>query len=591
MKRNYLHDLYSQVEEAEVISFDFFDTLFLRTVIDPEDVFDIVGNIIGVPGFREIRRTAQTSAFVQMNKEGRKEISLADIYAHVFVKNIDSRDALAIELEAEKRVSIPNYELAPFFKEIGKDKKIIITSDMYLPKSYFEDTLNRFSLEPDGIYVSCEVNCTKRDSGELFTYISAELDVPPEKILHIGDNYVSDVERAKGQGLRAFYYQNSQVPPAIPSLKSPEYSLSRGLVKQHTVEVHASSDIALGYHYAGPAAVGYYEWIKRKAVEDKIDHVLLLSRDGYIISRVLNFDQNPIKIPFSYFKGTRTVFSLAAITEANFDDYLPFLLSGSHGLHPSELLTRLNVPLPEAKVFNDLGFSEIAEISSENIPLMREFLSIMRWEILKVCRENARGVRVSLAELGIRSGQRLALVDVGWNGTTQAAFENAVSGMMPMNIFGYYLVLNNSAECFARRERSNMAAMIGLPEWSEEQIKEFYDNRVAVELLFSAPHHSITSLKMKDPLSVVSQHDPRRSSKDALLQTISKITEGGEKFAADFYRMTSELKFQFNDMSLVLPLYDLLRDGKWKTEAIFQEIKDFDDWALMQGKKRGLVTY
>jgi predicted HAD superfamily hydrolase len=587
----YLDALYSQADKAEVVSFDFFDTLFLRAVIDPEDVFDVVGSIIGVRDFRTIRRTAQTNAFVQMHNEGRKEISLADIYAHLLIKDTDSRDILKLELEVEKKVSIPNKELIPFFRHVFGRKKIIITSDMYLPKNYFVDSLNKFDLGPVDVFVSCEENCTKRDSGELFDYISTTLGVPPQKILHIGDNYVSDVERAKGKGLDTFYYQNSQIPPTIPSLRTPEYSLSRGLVKNHPPELHCDSEVALGYHYAGPAALGYYEWIKKKATEDEIDHVLLLSRDGYIVDRVLKFDDSPIDIPFSYFKGTRTVFSLASITDANFDDYLPFLLSGSHGLHPSELLTRLNVPLPEAKVFDDLGFSDGVEITTENMHLMRELLSIMRWEILKVCRENARGVRMSLAKIGIRSGQRLALVDIGWNGTTQEAFENAVSSMMSVDVFGYYLVLNNSAECLERQKRSNMKAMLSISEWSEEQIKEFYDNRVAVELLFSAPHHSITSLRMSDALCVTAQHDPRRFHNDGLLQTIGKIIEGSEKFASDFYRVTSELQLRFNEASLILPLFELLRNGKWKTEPVFQGVKDFDDWALMKERKKSLVTY
>lgn len=583
--------LFSQADKAEVISFDFFDTLFLRTVVDPEDVFDIVGNIIGVRDFRAIRRAAQANAFVQMQKEGRNEITLADIYKHLFVDNIDSTDILKLELETEKKVSIPNDELMPFFKSVIGKKKTIITSDMYLPKYYFSDALNRFGLEPVDIFASCEVNCTKRDSGELFDYISQKLDVPPQKILHIGDNFVSDIERAKGRGLDTFYYQNSQIPSSIPSLRNPEYSLSRGLVKKHPSELHDFSDVAFGYHYAGPAALGYYEWIKRKVIEDEIDHVLLLSRDGYIVDKVLKFDPKPKDVPFSYFKGTRTVFSLASITDANFDDYLPFLLSGSHGLHPSELFTRLNVPLPDDKVFKDLGFSDSAQITSENMPLMRELLSVMRWEILKICRENARGVRMSLSKIGIRSGQRLALVDIGWNGTTQEAFENAVSGMMQVDVVGYYLLLNNSAECLERQRRSNMRAMLSMPEWTKEQIKVFYDNRVAAELLFSAPHHSITSLKMEDALSVTARHDPRRTHNDALLRTIGNIIEGGEKFASDFYQAASELGFRFNEKSLVLPLYDLLQGERWKTETVFQGIKDFDDWALMEGTKRSIVTY
>lgn len=593
MKNINLDSLLSQAEDAEVVSFDFFDTLFLRTVIDPEDVFDIVGSIANVQGFREIRRAAQASAFVQMHKEGRKEISLTDIYAHLSIKGISSAQLMQIEVETEKKVSLPNSEIIPFYNQLlSNQKKVIITSDMYLPKEYFEYSLKKFDLKPVDIFVSCETNSTKRDFGELFEYISTSLSVNPEKILHVGDNYVSDVERASERGLKAFHYKNSQIPPAIASIKSTEYSISRGLVKKHPIDLHAESAAALGYHYAGPAAVGFYEWLKKEAVADKIDHVLLVARDGYILDRVSKYDKNPTcSIPFSYFKGSRTVFSLAAITDDNFDSYLPYLLSGSNGMRPSELLVRLNVPLPEAKFFDDLGLSDNVIISAENTHLMQDFLSVMRWEILKVCQENARGLRLSLDKLGIRNGQRVALVDIGWNGTTQEAFENSISNMISLDVVGYYLVLNNSTESLARQRKSYMKAMLSSPAWSNEKIKEFYDNRVAVELLFSAPHHSITALKVENDYSVAARNDIRRSNENPLLETVGVIIQGSEQFASDFYGMASDLNFTFNEYDLISPLYELIANGKWKEEAVFRKATDFDDWALTKRGKKNLVSY
>jgi HAD superfamily hydrolase (TIGR01549 family) len=587
-----LNTLLSQAENARIVSFDFFDTLFLRTVIDPEDVFDLVGRIVGLRNFREIRKAAQANAFVEMHRSGRKEISLDGIYRNMSIKGVDSNWIKEVELATEKKVALPNKELIPFYNHIvEKNKKIIVTSDMYLPRDYFDAVMEKFELPVGEIFVSSETNCTKRDSGELFDYISNKLNVHPAEILHIGDNYLSDVERAAGRGLKTFHYQNGQIPPFIPIKPSTEYSLSRGLAKQHLSDVHAGSYQALGYHYAGPAAVGFYEWIKEEAAKDKIDHILLVARDGYIIQGVSKFDTQPTDVALSYFKGSRTAFSLASISDTNFHEYLPFLLSGSVGLCPSELLTRINVPLPEEKVFNDLGLSDDMTITQKNIPQMRDLLFALRSQLLKAGQENARGLFMSLSKLGVRNGQKIALVDIGWNGTTQEAFESAVSNMMSLTVTGYYLALNDSPECVARQKRSRMKAMLTAVNWPAGQIKEFYDNRVAVELLFSAPHHSIISLGVDPSFEAEARSDPRRSNDSPLLKLSQDIAEGSDKFASDFYGMTSSLQFKFDKESLVMPLYGLIAKGEWKEDPLFTGIDDFDDWAMTRKERRKIVSY
>ena len=69
------------IDAAEVVSFDVFDTLFVRPLSDPEDAFDMLGERFGIAGFRRIRCDAQIEAFRQMHLAGRGEITLDDIYA------------------------------------------------------------------------------------------------------------------------------------------------------------------------------------------------------------------------------------------------------------------------------------------------------------------------------------------------------------------------------------------------------------------------------------------------------------------------------------------------------------------------------
>ncbi|HEV7438507.1 MAG TPA: hypothetical protein VGN94_02615, partial [Methylobacterium sp.] len=73
--------LRESLEAAEAISFDVFDTLFVRLIAAPEDVFDLVGAQFGLKHFRRHRIAAQAQAFRVMRAQGRREIDLDGIYA------------------------------------------------------------------------------------------------------------------------------------------------------------------------------------------------------------------------------------------------------------------------------------------------------------------------------------------------------------------------------------------------------------------------------------------------------------------------------------------------------------------------------
>ncbi|ACM28443.1 hydrolase [Rhizobium rhizogenes] len=582
--------------EIEVVSFDFFDTLFVRTVIEPEDVFHIIARKIGCPEFPARRREAQTRAFVTMHAEGRNEISLTDIYRELSIVGFKSSDVMDLELDLEKKVALPNYELLPFFMEtITSGRKVIIVSDMYLPLDYFTAALEDFGIPPVDIFVSCELDATKRDTGELFRKIAGNLGISGKQILHVGDNLTSDVKRACEQGWQAFHYV-SRVIPAVIESGAPmplEYSISRGLSKRNIPEIAPDSYTAMGYHYAGPAAVAFYEWIKGRAIKDGVSHILLMARDGYIIDRVRQFDNNSINIPFSYFSGSRTVFSLASITENNFADCLPFLMSGSDGLSARDLLARINVPLPDARLLEDLGLGDGVVITHENTRQAEDFLWSLKWHILKTCRENRRGLFGLMSKLGLSADSKVAMVDIGWNGTTQAAFETAIGAILPLDVTGYYLALTDKNECVERRKKSSMSAMFDASAADASHAMSLYDNRVAVEFLFSAPHNSVVSLSWSDNGKVISHSDPRRSisSSEALHHAVDGVIRGAEKFASDIYNFTSTTGFKPDYQEFLTPLLNFTAEGAWKNEPLLDKIIDFDDWGMKSGRSIKLNSY
>ena len=124
----------------DYISFDIFDTLIVRNVLKPEDVFLIVEskynslNKKKISDFKTNRLLAQRKA--SLNNSEMEEADINLIYKEL--ENYYSKDVckklLALEKEVEINVCVRNNNIINdyYAKASSLGKKIIITSDMYL---------------------------------------------------------------------------------------------------------------------------------------------------------------------------------------------------------------------------------------------------------------------------------------------------------------------------------------------------------------------------------------------------------------------------------------------------------------------------
>lgn len=210
--QNYYENIKKSIVSCDIISFDIFDTLLVRPFWLPSDLFCFleeyvnkrVGSIDNLH-FKSIRIEAEKNErHKSYFKKNNQEISLDDIYEQIgsmtcFDQSLlDEIKAKEIELEL-KYLSIrkSGYELYSMAKHIGK--KIIFTSDMYLPREVLQAVLKKNGYSDyDDIFVSSELKFTKY-SGELYRYIIKKYEGCT--IVHIGDNYHSDVDIPRKLGI------------------------------------------------------------------------------------------------------------------------------------------------------------------------------------------------------------------------------------------------------------------------------------------------------------------------------------------------------------------------------------------------------
>lgn len=473
--------------QVEAVSFDVFDTLFVRILHEPEALFDLLGKKLGVDDFRRLRGQAQSQGFHRMHQDGRGEIGLADIYDHMPPALASLADIGLREQALELDVLRINPEVVALFHEArANGKKIAWTSDMYLPESFFHALAERNGLQPDHYLVSSACNCTKRDDGALFDLLAERLECAPSDILHIGDNPLGDVQRARERGLRVLQY----LPPEfskVTSALSPAASLGLGLSRYATYQPAADAWWQLGWQFGGPVMRSFLDWVCGQASRDGVDRIVFVARDGFLLHELHQKIGNA-GIESIYLRGSRVSFSLAALREENFPAYVSFLMSGSEGITLADLFTRMGVDLPDEAVLLDVGLKGNVRIFPGNFAQIERFLCAMRPTILRVAREVRKGLHRYLLDLGLQEGMRVAFVDVGWSGTTQKAFIDAVRDMLPLDVVGYYLGLSAPVRNLERSKGIRMRVFSESTGMTSRDAEELYRNRAVVELFFSAPH-------------------------------------------------------------------------------------------------------
>ena len=179
-----LNDILQHINKYDVISFDIFDTLIVRDVDNPADVFKLMEIELNIPGFAEKRVNAEILA---RKKNVKNEVTINDIYLSFegLTSNLVAK-CIKIELQMEIELCHPNLELIEFYKQCLKQYRVIITSDMYLPHDMMKEILDSCGITNyEQLYISCDVGLAKGGRGDLYKYISDNLGVDTKYITHI----------------------------------------------------------------------------------------------------------------------------------------------------------------------------------------------------------------------------------------------------------------------------------------------------------------------------------------------------------------------------------------------------------------------
>ena len=286
-------------EGIKVLSFDIFDTLILRRVKQPCDIFGVMYErnkmylepCFSRGGWIKYRKEMENAA-----REKKAEADIYDIYCEGKGHIPSAARMIEQEFMCECDACILNEEIA---REIMKAKrqgyKVVLISDMYWPLGYIRRLLDScgFKIELDGIYISCDYGESKA-SGRLFDIVMDQLKVLPGEMCHIGDNISSDYINPTKKGIKAKLYTLCSFSEIyFPFLEMEEKHNDR----LNILPIRLMTGIRgydrgqywyiIGAMIYGPLIVGSLEFVIDTAVNEKIKRIFPFMREGEFFAEIL----------------------------------------------------------------------------------------------------------------------------------------------------------------------------------------------------------------------------------------------------------------------------------------------------------------
>lgn len=607
--------------DIEVISFDIFDTLVYRPFWSPTDLFKLLGiyvnDILGtkdIISFSTLRIEAENRARIIHKEEhpNGEEICLDDIYHELqHYLNIDESVLRKIknrEIELEYKYCLPRAYAKELF-ELAKslDKKIVIVSDMYLPRNVIEKILSNCGYTGYAkLYLSSEEDVTKA-TGNLFLHVQKELGVSGSGILHIGDNLNSDVKMAKKAGWQSYHFPKAvdRFMNCIPGLYGGDsyrilfegpfalrdgYQFNRYWGWRTLLAVVANRIFSNPYlefkedtdFNADPSILGYYalgmhmfavtKWLADSVEEEKYQNLNFMARDGYlpmecfkIMDKVYRSD---VKMHYIYL--TRSVVIPLQVNNP-YDLYGLLTNINIFNQSPKTILAMLDSVLlneinenPE-RYCKDNGFAY--EVKFSSVTSFFAFIQKLQEKGIDVDKLHQYVKKIELYLSDAFTGST-ATFDVGYSCRVESVLKNTFH----FDVSPYYLHINNDIP-FYRSLKNDI------------KVHTFYAYSPGVtgvlrELLISALEPSCKSLEIKDGkiAPVFKEYNPE------YIETyiITAIQDSAMSFVKDVVSIFDDdiryLSYQKGDVSL--PLEYFLSSAKMADRRIFAYGEFEDDLGL-----------
>ena len=460
---------------VDVVTFDLFDTLLIRRIHDPDlvklPVARYVANIAQEKGLqwteeqvqdlrdtieaRHRRETGESfddheACYPRYMQEMLSEIFAEDATDALFEKVTD------YEVVMENSMLVPRGEFIDWLQELrALNKKIYIISDIYLPAIYLKRFVEHagFLHLVDDVISSADTFFAKA-SGKAFPLIQKKYNLDPKRWLHVGDNPVSDGLRPLEFGLQVLVLHDAEEARRKSIIKRMvNYSAGRPFWRGRALQqlmlpleyenVERQDLYIEGYSFLGPLIGTFVQSIAEKSRKQNIGKIFFLSREGWTFKKYWE-NSTPHLYPEGNLPDTEYLYvsrmalagascAYSGLSQTKAD--IVFLPRGNSdfsdvcrvfSLDPKPFVSHLDrYDLTETTTLSHLHVGYEQKNSEQFRELIKD--EAFQDEVKRQTRPANDALQLYLDDLGFFDHKDIALVDIGWLGTIQRFFYDAIA--------------------------------------------------------------------------------------------------------------------------------------------------------------------
>lgn len=422
----------------DLVSFDIFDTILHRALINPKSLFLELGRKAISLGLLDESMSPVDFAQLRMELEhearrlsvGRStEVTLSQIWDQA-PKTLPIIELMALELEVEYAYSFANPYSGALIKQLQENNiRFCLTSDTYFPRHFIGRLLEKAQIDISGvdIFLSCEEDANK-GTGTLFQRLLAVTGVSPERILHIGDDLTADHLQAKRSGLMSCYLEHIHLPTVIGQheillgmdvIQDPLHSIRRLGHFVHPLQAEPAAFFRyFGASVLGPGLCAFALWAIKDAISKGVTLICPIMREGAVLAPLLEKASALMgeNIEIKPFYVSRRAAFLPAMRELDENALRQYCSRRQFSL--ADLIDELALPeVPQAlqehlpKMLNDIPCQEV---------LKKYLFSVPVQEAARRASKEARRCLRDYTSTLWHGHQKVAMMDLGPGGNSLA---------------------------------------------------------------------------------------------------------------------------------------------------------------------------
>ncbi|HOM03758.1 MAG TPA: rhamnan synthesis F family protein [Acetivibrio sp.] len=538
-----IKDLVEFTYPYKTISFDIYDTVVTRILVEPDDIFKIMQEVIDshikakIGDFVKLRKTTETILRAKIKRNN--DVNIDQIYSRIAVvsglNTLEVKYLMDLEISLEKILVRPRQVILQLiYNLIEQGKRIIFSSDMYLTTSHLKQIMGPLlSAENFEIKVSSETGLRK-DRGDYWDNFKNEIEC------HIGDNEHSDIQLCVDRKIPTFHVMSPKrmlelcnnlqepLPPRISAIDSIILGLSMYKIFSDPFALHDHGDLFFkkpndfGYAVIGPLVFTFMLWLHKHIKENNINKIAFLSREGFYLEKmykkflILSHEHGAIEV--IYLECSRRAVVMASLE--NSQDVYESLDIPYNSTFSNLMFSRYGIEINK----NDRNYLEEVSLPQQKEKVKNMMIPYIN-EIIEKASVERNAYLKYLNSVNLQKGcQKFAVVDIGYSGTMQKYLQKIIDS----EILGYYMY------CFPDNiNKNNIIAKGCFGEMNREAIsKETTIKTQILEAIMTAPTGQLVKfINIDDGKLQPVRNDHVLTSEE--MKIIDEIWNGVEQYIED----------------------------------------------------------